>query len=338
MICNKVKTKSEKIPLVGIVEIDSIIYDYLDSILYFSKYKDLYDILNDKVYDGVERSKYWGIKDELDDNSCCTLWFNEEVYFDNFDRIISQYNTLLKSFLDFINNTFLILKCDRSKQSKLITKDIVKKKIDCFINDWYSSEIMKNFVKIFENCQLNDVFYIYSILKKHHAFYDEEMSYNEFISDECNLIFCYIVINVGHGLHRPLYYLILDDRCLCNFEINFKKCLEKFNGINNMIKSSFYEMNNDIFDIEQDLGIYVDIEWITIEKYLTDFSYDNWINIKTQEYSYWDNDILDEFVKKACEDEHEEVIANRQARFHNLIGDMVDDEIEEDEANQQIIN
>ena len=43
MICNKVKTKSEKIPLVGIVEIDSIIYDYLDSILYFSKYKDLYD-------------------------------------------------------------------------------------------------------------------------------------------------------------------------------------------------------------------------------------------------------------------------------------------------------
>ena len=101
MICNKVKTKSEKIPLVGIVEIDSIIYDYLDSILYFSKYKDLYDILNHKVYDGVERSKYWQIKDELDDNSCCTLWFNEEVYFDNFDRIISQYNTLLKSFLDF---------------------------------------------------------------------------------------------------------------------------------------------------------------------------------------------------------------------------------------------
>ena len=46
----------------------------------------------------------------------------------------------------------------------------------------------------------------------------------------------------------------------------------------------------------------------------------------------------DEFVKKACEDEHEEVIANRQARFHNLIGDMADDEIEEVEANQEFVN
>ena len=53
---------------------------------------------------------------------------------------------------------------------------------------------------------------------------------------------------------------------------------------------------------------------------------------------YIHNSLIDEFVKKACEDEHEEVIANRQARFHNLIGDMADDEIEEVEANQEFVN